>query len=260
MYDDIIMKSAQTLASRYNPAVGCIKSWDFGKDKWDFPVIIDNMMNLELLFTATELSGDSTFYKMAVSHASKTLENHFRANNSSYHVIDYDSASGKVLNKLTHQGLNAESTWSRGQAWGLYGFTMSYRFTQKPEYLQEAINIADFLFKHNNMPSDLIPYWDLDDPNIPNAPRDASASAVIASALAELSTFVPERKIEFEQKADRIISTLSTDQYVLSSDIKAPFILTKSVGNMPKKDELDLPINYADYYFLEAANRLDIKL
>jgi len=188
-YREVILQGAKTLSTRFNPVVGSIRSWDHSRDKWGYPVIIDNMMNLELLFEATKMTGDSSFYKIAVSHANTTLKNHYRSDFSSYHVVDYDTITGKVLKKNTHQGYNHESAWSRGQAWGLYGFTMCYRETKDPRYLQHAENIAAFILHHPNLPKDLVPYWDFDAPNIPNEPRDASAAAIIASALFELSTY-----------------------------------------------------------------------
>lgn len=256
-YAEVIVDAAKTLVTRFDPEVGCIKSWDFGGDRWTFPVIIDNMMNLELLFEAAMISGDSSFHEMAVSHANTTLKNHFRSDYSSYHVIDYDPESGKVLNRLTHQGLNAESSWARGQAWGLYGFTMAYRYTYNQAYMDQAIAISDYVFGHSNIPDDLVPYWDLVDPEIPNSPRDASAAAVMASALLELANYDLESKEDHLGKAEKILSSLSSDVYVLGNQKSAPFILNHSTGNMPKEDEVDLPIVYADYYFLEAMVRAE---
>lgn len=252
-YKQVILESAQTLISRYSDTVGCLKSWDFGKSKWKFPVIIDNMMNLELLFEATRLSGDSIFYDIALSHATKTLHHHFRSDGSSYHVIDYDPDTGEVVQRLTHQGHSDGSAWARGQAWGLYGFTMAYRYTQEPAFLQKASQIATFIFSHQNLPEDYVSYWDFDAPDIPAAPRDASAAAVMASALIELSEY---SGVEQHLKdAKNIINSLGKN-YLISNDQKVPFFLNHSVGNMPKKDEVDVPIVYADYYFLEAIAKL----
>jgi len=253
-YKKIILESATTLSTRYNEKVGCIKSWDFGGDRWEFPVIIDNMMNLELLFEASLLSGDSTFYKIAHAHANKTLKNHFREDNSSVHVVDYDPKTGKVIKKITHQGIADSSVWARGQAWGLYGFTMAYRYTQDEAFLEQAKKIAQFIFEHPNMPKNYIPYWDYDSPNIPDAPKDASAAAVIASALLELHTFTTSEN--YKLKAVKILETLSSEAYVLPTTSKTPFILNHSTGNMPKHDEVDVPISYADYYYLEGVYRL----
>ncbi len=253
-YRDVIVSSAKTLSTRFNPTVGSIKSWDWGaREGWQFPVIIDNMMNLELLFEATRLSGDSSFYHLANTHASTTMANHFREDNSSYHVIDYDPETGEILKRVTHQGFSDESVWSRGQAWGLYGFTMVYRYTKDKRYQEHAIKIADFIMHHPLMPDDRIPYWDMNDPAIPNAPRDASAAAVIASACYELYSQTQHQ--EYMNFANAIIASLSSKKYVLSSDAKIPFILDHSTGNWPKNDEIDSPINYADYYFLEALLR-----
>ncbi|MEM9142818.1 MAG: glycoside hydrolase family 88 protein, partial [Bacteroidota bacterium] len=189
-YKNIILKSAQTLATRFNENVGSLRSWDFNRDIWEFPVIVDNMMNLELLFEATKLSGDSTFHKMAVTHANTTLKNHFRDDGSSYHVVVYDTLTGSVKDKVTHQGLNDGSAWARGQAWGIYGYTMCYRYTKDPAYLEQAQKSAQFYLEHPNLREDGIPYWDFDDPAIPNAPRDVSAATVVASAFLELDQYV----------------------------------------------------------------------
>jgi uncharacterized protein YyaL (SSP411 family) len=189
---------------------------------------------------------------MAVSHADVTLENHFRKDYSCYHVIDYDKIKGDVRNRNTAQGYADESAWARGQAWALYGFTMCYRETKDPRYLELAENIYTYLFTHKNMPEDLVPYWDFDAPNIPNEPRDASAAAVIASALYELSTY---SKSEYKATADKIIASLSSPAYRAILGTNANFLLMHSVGSIPHGHEIDVPLNYADYYFLEALLR-----
>jgi len=252
-YKDIIIKSAKTLSTRFNKNVGCIRSWDFNRDKWEFPVIIDNMMNLELLFEATKLSGDSSYHQLAVNHANTTLENHFREDGSSYHVIVFDTIQGKVLDKVTHQGINNESVWARGQAWGIYGFTMAYRYTKKPAYLRRAESSANFYLNHDNLRNDGIPYWDFHDPAIPNAPRDVSAATIMASALLELTSFTHNE--DYANYSKKVITSLTSDEYVLGADERAPFILDHSTGNWPKNDEIDGPIVYADYYFLESLLR-----
>jgi Highly conserved protein containing a thioredoxin domain len=210
-------------------------------------------MNLELLFEATRISGDSTFHNIAVSHADKTMENHFRGNHSCYHVIDYDPMTGKVLHKQTAQGYSDESSWARGQAWAIYGFTMSYRYTHDARYLKTAEDACDYIFTNKNMPADLIPYWDYDAPNIPNEPRDVSAAACTASALYELSTYVPEKN--YKQLADSIMHSLSSPAYRAGIGTNGNFILMHSVGSKPHGSEVDVPLNYADYYFLEALMR-----
>ena len=252
-YRDIIIQSAKTLSTRFNPVIGCIRSWDHHKEQWGFPVIIDNMMNLELLFVATQLTGDSSFYKIAVSHANTTMKNHFRPDYSSYHVIDYDTASGKVLKRNTHQGYAHESAWSRGQAWGLYGYTMCFRFTRDKKYLQQAERIAAFILHHPNMPKDLVPYWDFNAPSIPNEERDASAAAVIASGLYELSLYSKNAAI-YKPAADKIITSLTND-YRSPIGENEGFILLHSTGSKPSNSEVDVPLSYADYYYLEALLR-----
>lgn len=251
-YKKVIIKSAQTLCTRFNKKVGSLKSWD-NRDKWDFPVIIDNMMNLELLFEASKLTGDSSFKEIAIQHANTTLKNHFRKDNSCYHVVGYDTITGKVKSKNTHQGYNDESSWARGQSWAVYGFTMAYRYTKDKAYLKQAEATAQFFINHKNMPKDGIPYWDYNDPNIPKAPRDASAAAVMASALLELYTFT--KNDAYLNYSNKVINSLSSDKYLLNESINAPFILNHSTGDWSKKIELDEPIIYADYYFLEAIIR-----
>jgi unsaturated chondroitin disaccharide hydrolase len=253
-YKDVIIQSARTLSTRFNKTVGCIRSWDHNKDKWDYPVIIDNMMNLELLFVATRLTGDSSFYKIAVAHANATMKNHFRADYSSYHVIDYDSATGNVRKRNTHQGYSHESAWSRGQAWALYGYTMCYRETKDPAYLKQAEQVAKFILTHPNMPKDLVPYYDFNAPGIPNEPRDASAAAVIASALYELSGYSKGNKKYYRSTADKMCTSL-TKNYRSPIGENKGFILLHSTGSKPANSEVDVPLNYADYYYLEALLR-----
>ncbi|RZK64750.1 MAG: glucuronyl hydrolase, partial [Pedobacter sp.] len=187
-YKAVIIQAAKSLSTRFNKTAGVLKSWDHNGDKWKYPVIIDNMMNLELLFEATKMTGDSSFYKIAVSHADHTIKNHFRPDFSSYHVIDYDTLkSGNILQKLTAQGYANESAWARGQAWALYGYTLCFRETKNKAYLAQADGIAGFILNSKVTPADGIPYWDYNDPNIPNVSRDASAAAITASALYELA-------------------------------------------------------------------------
>jgi len=252
-YREVILQGAKTLLTRFNPVVGCIRSWDHSRDKWGYPVIIDNMMNLELLFEATKMTGDSSFYKIAVSHANTTLKNHFRSDFSSYHVVAYDTITGKVLKKNTHQGFSHESSWARGQAWALYGYTMCYRETKDTKYLLQAEKIAAFILHHPNLPKDLVPYWDFDAPNIPNEPRDASAAAIIASALFELSTYSHSGS-EYREKATQITQNLTT-HYRSAIGANSGFLLLHSTGTKLTNTDVDVPIIYADYYYLEALLR-----
>lgn len=251
-YKDVIIQASETLIQRYNDTVGSIRSWDWNQDVWAFPVIIDNMMNLDMLFTAAEWTGDSTFYDVAYQHALTTLENHFRADNSSYHVIDYDPATGEIRNRHTHQGYGHESAWSRGQAWGLYGFAMAYRYTKDPRFLDQAKAIAQFFFTHPNLPEDKIPYWDFDAPNIPDEPRDVSAAAVAASGLLELLEYDEENRDRYLAWADAVLTSLAKPEYQSGTP---PFLLQHSVGSVPGEFEVDVPIIYADYYYVEALRR-----
>ena len=248
-YKNILLESAATLITRYKPIIGCIRSWDHSRDKWQCPVIIDNMMNLELLYWAFKETGDSVYYNIANTHARTTMKNHFRDNYSSYHVIDYDTITGDVLHKHTHQGYNHESSWSRGQAWGLYGYTMCYRETKLPEFLSQAENIANYIFTNPTMPEDMVAYWDFDAPGIPNEPRDASAAAVMACAMYELSMYNPEKAALYKKWADTIVESLSKN-YRAQLDGDRGFLLLHSTG--AHNFERDVPLVYADYYFLEA--------
>lgn len=252
-YEKIIVESAKTLCTRFNENVGSLRSWDFNRDIWEFPVIIDNMMNLELLFEATKISKDSAFHKVAVKHANTTLKNHFRPDNSSYHVVVYDTITGAVKDKVTHQGINDGSSWARGQGWGIYGFTMAYRYTGDPAYLKQAQAAAAYYMQHDKLPEDGVPFWDFNDPDIPNSPRDVSAATIVASACYELYSYT--KNDSYLAYANKVLTTLKSKEYILKKEVEAPFILDHSTGNWPKKDEVDEPIVYADYYFLEALTR-----
>ncbi len=257
LYKNVLVKAAQVLATRFNPTVGCIRSWDFNKQNWEYPVIVDNMINLELLFWATTATGDSTFYNMAVSHALTTMKNHFRPNNSSYHVVDYDLETGLVRGKYTHQGAHKESSWSRGQAWGLYGYTMCYRETGKPEFLEQAQRIARYIFMHPNLPEDLIPYWDYNAPEIPNEPRDVSAATCTLSALYDLCSLDKDNAAQYKKWADAIVENI-TKSYRAPLYSHHGFLLMHSTGakyvsgDKTRSFEVDKPLVYADYYFIEA--------
>jgi|GEM_PF-2546787 len=252
-YRDVLIQSASTLITRYNHNVGCIRSWDHHADKWDYPVIIDNMMNLELLFWATRETSDSIYFKIARKHAETTLKNHFREDNSSYQVVSYDTLTGEVVKKNTHQGHAHESAWARGQAWGLYGFTMTYRETGDKRFLEQARAIATFILDHPRLPEDMVPYWDFDAPDIPEAERDASAGAIIASALYELSTYCEEIEGDrYLDAADRILASLSSEEYLAEPGTNNFFLLKHSVGNHPLGRQIDVPLANTDYYYLEA--------
>lgn len=257
-YKKAIIQTAKSLCTRFRKKAGVIQSWNVdrgwqSKRGWTCPVIIDNMMNLELLFEATRLSGDSTYWKVAVSHANKTLENQFRKDGSCYHVVDYDPNNGAVLHRQTAQGYADNSAWARGQAWAVYGYTVCYRYTHDRKYLDQAVKTLNFVMQNPNLPEDLIPYWDFDAPNIPNEPRDASSAACIASALYEMNNYLPDNG--YTSLADRIIRSLSSPEYRAPLGKNGCFLLMHSVGSIPHNNEIDVPLNYADYYFLEALTR-----
>ncbi|HLZ89104.1 MAG TPA: alginate lyase family protein, partial [Puia sp.] len=272
-YKQVMIDAARVLSTRFNPKIGCIRSWDHHRELWQYPVIIDNMMNLELLFEATQLTGDSSFYRIAVSHANTTMKNHYRKDYSSWHVVEYDTVTGEVRRKMTWQGYSDSSAWSRGQAWGLYGYTMCYRYTHDPRYLQQAEHIAAFILHHPRLPVDKIPYWDFDAPGIPRTgqpvggmgalsataaakdtvPRDASAAAVLASGLYELSHYSRMGK-RYRSTADTILVNL-TKYYRSPVGANDGFILLHSTGTRRTNTEVDEPLCYADYYYLEALSR-----
>lgn len=255
-YKSILMNSAKSLATRYNDTVKAIRSWDSaswnkgGED--DLVVIIDNMMNLELLFWATRNSGDSTYAQIAVNHANTTMEHHYRDDYSSFHEVIYDENTGKVNQQITNQGYADASSWARGQAWGLYGYVVMYRETKDKKYLDFAKNIADFIVNHPNLPQDKVPYWDFDAPDIPDALRDSSAGAIIASALLELSTYTEGA---YFNEAQAMLETLLSPAYIAQEGENGGFILKHGVGNMPNNTEIDTPLSYGDYYLVEAMVR-----
>ncbi len=251
---DVLLTAAQSLATRFNPTVGCIKSWD--RAQWAFPVIIDNMMNLELLLWAGRSGGPPARREIAIRHADTTLRNHFRPDGSSYHLVLYDPASGRVLKRQTHQGAADESAWARGQAWALYGYTVMYRETRRQAYLEQAEKVAGFLLHHPRMPADGVPYWDFDAPGIPQAPRDASAAAVMSSALFELATFADaESAVTYATFAEKQLRSLSSPAYRAPLGQDGDFLLLHSTGHFPAHLEIDAPLIFADYYYLEALLR-----
>lgn len=257
-YKNMLLRAADTLSKLFNPKVGTILSWPREVPGVDWPLrhntIMDNMINLELLFWASKNGGSKNLYDIAVKHAQTTMLNHFRADYTSYHVVVYDTATGSKVKGITHQGYSDSSMWARGQSWAIYGYTMVYRETKDTQFLNFAQKVTDVYLK--DLPDDLIPYWDFNAPGIPNAPRDASAAAVTASALLELSTFVTDKTKadEYRRKAEQMLIDLSSDKYQ-SRNINSAFLL-HSTGHKPNGGEVDASIIYADYYYMEALLRL----
>lgn len=247
---DVIVETAENLCSRFNVQIGCIRSWDFGH--WNYPVIIDNMMNLDLLFNATNLTGNQKYKQVAIKHAYTTMKHHFRPDFTSFHVVSYND-DGSVELKGTHQGKNDDSAWARGQGWAVYGYTSCYRETKDVKFLNQAVNVAEMIIKRN-VASDKVCYWDFDAPIKKETPRDASAAAVIASAFLELSTFAENGDRYFDY-AEEILKSLSSKKYLSEKGQNKGFVLMHSVGSLPHGSEIDTPINYADYYYLEALKR-----
>ena len=248
----VIVDGANSLATRFNPHVGCTKSWD--TKKYSFSVIIDNMMNLELLFKALELGGPASLKDVAVTHAYTTMKNHFREDKSTCHVLDYDSETGELIKVHPGQGYSEDSAWARGQAWGLYSFPMVYRFTRDPQMLEHAVAIAEYIIPR--LPEDGVPYWDFDSPDIPNDVRDASAAAIMACGLIELSGYVDQQKSKrYLDVAEKMIRTLAGEEYLAAEGEAYGFLLKHSTGFRLRNSEVDAPLTYADYYFLEALMR-----
>jgi unsaturated chondroitin disaccharide hydrolase len=255
-YREVLKVAGESALKRFNPFLGVIKSWDSNRQKWQYPVIVDNMMNLELLMWNYHETGNQIFSDVAVSHSDKTLEHHYRPDHSSYHVVSYDTLSGIPHIKQTHQGASDESIWARGNAWGLYGYVVMYRETKLQRYLDQANAIAELMIDHPNMPGDGIPYWDYLAPEIPGALRDASAGAIMASALVELSTLTEgELSTKYLSFAEKQLIALSSPEYLAEPGTNGFFVLKRSVGHLPGKSEVDVPLTYADYYFVEALLR-----
>ena len=256
-YAQTMIDCAQKLALRFNDNTGTIKSWDFLRRDWRYPVIIDNMMNLEILTVAHRMCEDERLLEVALTHARTTLKNHFREDYSSYHLVDYDPETGEVRSRETVQGYEHESLWARGQAWALYGFTMMYRETDQQEFHDAAVLIADRILQE--LPADGMPYWDFDAPDIPNALKDASACAIMASAFADLGYICQDgdkAKI-YIATADKQVRTLASETYLAAKGENGDFLIKHCVGNLPEKSEIDVPLSYADYYFIEAINKLN---
>jgi len=258
-YKPVMVQAAKSLCTLYRPGANTIQSWlssngTVQKHGWQCAVIIDNMMNLELLFEASKISGDPYFAEVAVTHADNTMKNHYRPDFSCYHVVDYNPETGEIREKRTAQGYADESVWARGQGWGLYGFTLCYRYTKDEKYLAHAEKIAGFLLSHPNLPEDLVPYWDFLCPDIPNTYRDASSAAIIASALYELSTY-SENGAFYKEKADKMVESLSAAPYRPETGTAHGFLLNSSVTSIPHNSDIDVPLNYADYYYVEALVR-----
>lgn len=251
-----VRDGARHLADRFMPAAGVTRSWEPNK-KWKNPVIIDNMMNMEILEDVGKKDGIQQYIDIANTHAHTTMKNHYRPNYSTWHVLDYDSNTGEILHRNTAQGYSDDSDWARGQMWGLYGYTMMYRETKNKDYLKHAQKIANYLITRSNWPEDKIPYWDFDCPDIPNTVRDASSAAIMASALIELSTFDKKnnakRWLDF---ATEQLTSLSSPAYTAKYGENGGFILMHSTGSLPAKSEVDVPLTYADYYYVEALLRL----
>ena len=255
-YRQTVLTAAASLDSRFSSVVGATRSWDFGS--WSFPVIVDNMMNLELLYWSSKHGSDALAMQRwashATSHAGVTAVSHVRANGSSFHVVDFDPSTGAILSQETHQGYRDWSTWSRGQAWGIHGFAMAYREAGDPSFLATAEALADYFVAH--LPADRIPYWDFDDPNIPNAPRDSSAAAIAASGLLELAVVDgdPARRASYREAAEGILATHKTSAY-LSNGVASSGLLLHGTGNKPAGTEINVSLIYGDYYFVEALVR-----
>lgn len=256
-YKKVLLRTADSLATLYNERVGTIHSWPGMRSKmgWPHNTIIDNMLNLELLFWAASNGGDKSLYDIANRHAEVTMKNQFRDDFSTCHVVVYDTITGSRIKQVTHQGYADQSMWARGQGWAIYGFTMCYRETKNPDFLTTACKAADIYL--SRLPEDKVPYWDFDAPAIPNEPRDASAAALVASGLLEMSLYVKDKKEaeRYKLAAEQMLQSLSSSEY-RSGERNNAFLL-HATGHMPNNSEVDASIIYADYYYLEALIRLD---
>lgn len=286
-YRDALLACADSLCTLYNPAVGTILSWPRHiRDYGGHNTIMDNMINLELLLWAAEETGNRTYYDIAVHHADTTMTYHFRPDGTCYHVAVYDTLTGRHLYNCTHQGLADSSVWARGQAWAVYGYTMVYRYTREPRFLAFAQHVTDAYLKllndqineqmvhdpygeadrssetrkemvNGQMVHDFVPLWDFCDPRGADAPRDASAAGVVASALLELQNYVPaDKAAEYKQAAEAMLHSLTAAYLAPEHN---PAILLHSTGHHPAGSEIDAAIIYADYYFLEALYRMKIR-
>jgi unsaturated chondroitin disaccharide hydrolase len=255
-YKQIILNAADTLATLFNPKVGTILSWprEVEPNNWPHNTIIDNMLNLEMLYWAAANGENKELYDIATKHAETTMKYHFREDGSSYHVAVYDTIDGHFIKGVTHQGYADDTMWARGQAWAIYGFTMVYRETKDKKFLRFAEKVTDIYLKR--LPEDYVPYWDFDAPNIPDEPKDASAASIVASALLELSQLEddPVKAVDYRNAAVNMLITLSSDEY--QSREKNSAFLLRSVGHKPNGSEINASINYADYYYIEALTRL----
>jgi len=251
-YKRVMNTAANSLASRYDTNIGCIKSLD-SFDSYVFPVLIDNMVNLEILYKARRWNDEDRFYNIANEHALKTMEMHFKSDFSSFQVVDYNADTYKPTFKGTFQGYADSSSWSRGQAWGLYGFVLAYRETKDRVYLDQSVRVANYILGDKNFLTECIPYWDFKAPDIPNTYHDASAAAIMASAFIELSSY-PEvdRPEQYLSVAENIIRSLVAKDYIAEENECENFVLKHSVGNKPAGTEVDVSLIYGDYYFLEA--------
>lgn len=251
----VMRETADNLCGRFKDSIGAIRSWDFGA--WNFPVIIDNMMNLDLLFNVAKTTGGNKYKDIAIKHAMTTMHNHFRPDYTCWHVVSYNN-DGTVESKQTFQGKSDDSSWARGQAWAIYGYTACYRETNGRIFLNFAKGIADMIMDRVKT-DDAIPYWDYDAPVTKETPRDVSAASVTASAMIELSTMASDGQ-KYLDYAEKILKSLSSDAYLAKVGDNQGFILMHSVGSLPNGSEIDSPLNYADYYYLEALKRfMDLK-
>ena len=250
-YKIVLLETADSLATMFNPKVGTLESWPWMKRKrgWPHTTIVDNMMNLELLFWAAENGGNPVYRQLAEQHATKTLQDFMRPDNSTFHVVIYDSIGSDYIKRTTDQGWGDHSTWARGHSWATYGFVKAYKYTDNPTFLEAAENLAYYYLDH--VEKDMIPYWDFDAPNIPNEPKDASAAAIMSCALLELGSLSGEisKRNQFYRSGLEILKELSSEKY--TTEVRDAF-LTNSVGSRPGNSEITSSLIYTDYFYLEA--------
>ena len=244
----VALTAADSLLSRFNDKIRAITV--LGEPENSGLVAIDTMMNLPLLWWAYEKTGNQEYYDTACKHAFTTMQYFVRGDGSTYHIVEFDPNSGQVVRITTLQGYNAESCWSRGQAWGIYGFALAYNYTKREEFLKTAEKLADYYIA--NCPSDYVPCWDFNDPKIPNTIRDSSAAAITVCGLLDLSDAEPDKtKAEnYEEIAYKILTSLS--QNYLTFGLNSHGILLHGCFHKSNDIATDSSLIFGDYYYMEA--------
>lgn len=251
-YKDIILTAASSLSKRYNRKIKCLSSnWDMLEIENSFPVVIDIMANLNILFWAAENGGTKYYKDYALNHARKTYRDFVRSDGGTYHIVRYNKENAEIINKGTLQGDGDETTWSRGHAWMVYGLVETYAYTGEKDILNMAIKMSDYFIEH--LPDDQVSIWDFQS-EIDY--RDVSASSIVTSALFRLANQVEGKdlKEKYSAQAAGMLTSLCKPPYFIEN-INSNCILDHSVQYLPINSNVDVPAIFADYYFLEALVR-----